>query len=362
MSRTVSETLWQSSRHHTLDKNTHAHRGEKTMTHDEIKQLLAAYCDGDITAVERAWVDEHLSSCPSCRADLADLKISMKLVKSMPEVEPPEWLASRIMANINDEPAKNSSILQHLFFPLHIKLPLEALTILLVCVSTYYLTRDVNHDIQQTPPVKQQTQPLQAPSKLPTDGLTQQSEIMAEAPKAEEPVRSAKTKVVRERAEETKTQDTSSQSSSVTSLPQSPPQIDRATAKSESADSPAPVDTTPAKSLAARPAKAKKSAERYQATAPITTVVKDTVASETLKIKLQAHQQSDIQEAVKRAVGQAGGSITAASENQENRTIKARLPAAKSAELINNLEKSGKVESRPVIPPDKDEIEVEISW
>lgn len=332
------------------------------MTHDEIKQLLAAYCDGDITPIERAWVDEHLSSCPSCRADLADLRISLKLVKNMPEAEPPEWLTSRIMANIADEPVKSSGILQRLFFPLHIKLPLEALAVVLVCVSTYYLTRDASHDIQQVSPVQQRQQPVQAPSELPASPQPQQTELMAEASKSEEPVVStARTKAIRERSKDTADTDTSSQSPAVTPQPQSTPPIDRAAAKAESA-SPAPLDTAPAKSLAASSSKAKKSAEHYQAAPPAAAVVKDTVVSGTVKIKLQAQQTSDMQEAVKRAVGQAGGSITAASQDQENRTIRARLPAAKSAELINNLEKSGKVESRPVIPPDRDEIEVEISW
>jgi len=40
------------------------------LTHEEIKKSLSAYCGGDLPSAEWARVDEHLSSCPSCQAEL----------------------------------------------------------------------------------------------------------------------------------------------------------------------------------------------------------------------------------------------------------------------------------------------------
>ena len=34
------------------------------------EELLSAYLDGEITADERAYVDEHLTTCSRCRAEL----------------------------------------------------------------------------------------------------------------------------------------------------------------------------------------------------------------------------------------------------------------------------------------------------
>ncbi len=38
------------------------------------RMLLSAYADGEVSAKERGQVELHLSSCPDCRARLADLK------------------------------------------------------------------------------------------------------------------------------------------------------------------------------------------------------------------------------------------------------------------------------------------------
>ena len=39
------------------------------MTHEEIKILISAYIDGEVTPSEKTIVEEHLSSCQSCQKD-----------------------------------------------------------------------------------------------------------------------------------------------------------------------------------------------------------------------------------------------------------------------------------------------------
>ena len=72
--------------------------GEHMNSHAGIQRLLPAYCDGDLEPTERKLVEQHLAACPSCRAELANLQTALRLIRSTPEVDPPPWVAARIMA------------------------------------------------------------------------------------------------------------------------------------------------------------------------------------------------------------------------------------------------------------------------
>ena len=39
------------------------------MTHEEIKILISAYFDGEVTPSEQNIVEEHLNTCVSCQKD-----------------------------------------------------------------------------------------------------------------------------------------------------------------------------------------------------------------------------------------------------------------------------------------------------
>jgi anti-sigma factor RsiW len=117
-------------------------------SHDGIQKLLSAYCGNDLSAGDRGMVEEHLKECPSCRAELTDLQITTRLIRTTPEVEPPPWMTARIMAHVREEKVSRRSWLKNLFFPLHIKIPLEAVALLVVCVSGYYMSRTVETELQ----------------------------------------------------------------------------------------------------------------------------------------------------------------------------------------------------------------------
>jgi hypothetical protein len=53
------------------------------------------------------------------------------------------------MANVRDEAEQKRSLWRRLFFPLHVKLPIEALAMIFLCVTGYYLTRMIS----EQPPV-----------------------------------------------------------------------------------------------------------------------------------------------------------------------------------------------------------------
>lgn len=53
---------------------------------------LSAYLDGELATMELPNVVGHLSTCPECRAELADLDRSRTAVRALPGIEPPTFL------------------------------------------------------------------------------------------------------------------------------------------------------------------------------------------------------------------------------------------------------------------------------
>jgi len=61
----------------------------RTMFNRHIERLLTRYCDGELSAAERARVDAHLASCPRCRAALDAIRFSAQLVRQLSTVSAP---------------------------------------------------------------------------------------------------------------------------------------------------------------------------------------------------------------------------------------------------------------------------------
>jgi hypothetical protein len=59
--------------------------------------LLSAYADGELSSSERAFIDGHLASCPSCRRELAATAEAKSWVTSLPEVLPPFGFYERML-------------------------------------------------------------------------------------------------------------------------------------------------------------------------------------------------------------------------------------------------------------------------
>ncbi|MCU0554847.1 MAG: DUF2275 domain-containing protein [Syntrophales bacterium] len=141
------------------------------MTCKEMERLLAGLIDGALSDEERGRVEEHLRSCGSCRNAFADLKRSDDLVKRLGEVEPPPWLKTRVMARVREEAQGRQSILRKLFFPLHIKVPIQALATVLVAVVAWNVYRTGETDFRQAAPppvVIQDVRKAEAPQEKAT--------------------------------------------------------------------------------------------------------------------------------------------------------------------------------------------------
>jgi len=78
------------------------------MKHAHVRDRLGPYLEGDLPLQQRALVDAHLDVCPSCATELKELRGTIALLRSLPEVEPPQGLAGRVMARIEAGEAESS--------------------------------------------------------------------------------------------------------------------------------------------------------------------------------------------------------------------------------------------------------------
>jgi hypothetical protein len=109
------------------------------MTCQDIQNLLPGYWENLLSPDERSLVESHLSFCHLCRRSLVDLNDSANLLNHLEEVEPPPFFEKRIMARVMEEAGKKRGFLRKFFFPIHIKIPLQAMATLLIAVLAAYI-------------------------------------------------------------------------------------------------------------------------------------------------------------------------------------------------------------------------------
>jgi hypothetical protein len=115
----------------------------------DIQEKLSAYMEDIISSEEKVLIDEHLKACQKCNGSLADLKKTLEYVQNLEEMEPPPWLAGKVMARVRSEVAPKRGVFQRLFYPLHIKLPIEALVTILVAVATIYVFKTIQPEMKR---------------------------------------------------------------------------------------------------------------------------------------------------------------------------------------------------------------------
>lgn len=139
--------------------------------HDEIRRMLAALAGGDLSAADQTFVEQHLVNCPSCRAELDQLRQVVQVIRATPDEEPPPWLATRIMALVRENSVPQSGWLARLFLPLRSRLPLEAFALVMICVTAWYLM----HEMERTQQVLSDAPNTAAPSRESVSGRGQQT-------------------------------------------------------------------------------------------------------------------------------------------------------------------------------------------
>jgi hypothetical protein len=345
-------------------------------SHAEIQERLSAYCGGDLEPAEQQLVEEHLAECPDCRAELVDLQISLRLIRSTPEVDPPPWLTTRIMARIKGQQAGKRSWLQRMFFPLHIKLPLEAIALLMVCVSGYYLSRTVETNLEQTarrklqePPAQQAPIPSPHPAQQPA-GMDKTDLRTAGQPQTAVPPASAPQPDPRTEALPAKTGPAIPPAPAPGPYAPAPPAYrDRYGGSPESMKA-APAAEFYNRAREAAPEtkqKSGRSLERQRdAAAPAAAGrAAGAPAGPALPqamIRLNVDDPAAAPALIREALLRSGGTVDDERE-LPGRRFKAHIPAARIQELFERLERMGRITEHPALTPGGSQLlEITIQW
>lgn len=118
----------------------------------------------------------HLEECASCRRTVRELQYSLNLLKELPEVEPPPFFEERIMADIRRKAYEKKGLWRRLFFPLEIKIPLQAVASILIAVLAFHIYDGGEPEIKSMGPLPPAT--LDSPQvtdkqiAVPKDGVS----------------------------------------------------------------------------------------------------------------------------------------------------------------------------------------------
>ncbi len=116
----------------------------------KIKEKLSDYIENLFSDEERLQIDEHLNTCSKCALSLDELKKTIAFTQGIDAVEPPSWLKQKTMARIREEAGQKRGFLQKLFFPLHIKIPIEIVATLAIAVTAFYVFKTVEPEMKYT--------------------------------------------------------------------------------------------------------------------------------------------------------------------------------------------------------------------
>lgn len=125
-----------------------------------IQGKLSVYIEGMVSPDEKNLIEEHISSCSKCKEALYDLKKTLDYVHNLEEIETPAWLTQKVMTRIRSDAEPNKGIFQKFFYPLYIKLPIEAFAVALIAVTALYIFNIIQPEIKpaKSPPGEVTTQ------------------------------------------------------------------------------------------------------------------------------------------------------------------------------------------------------------
>ena len=155
------------------------------MTCHETRELFSALVDDALEDRERSAVDAHLTGCVDCRRELDRFRRTVALVQALPGERAPAGFVDRVVASA--QPASwPTRLLRGLFVPWTMKLPLEAVAIVLVGGLAVWV-------FQRTPEQQQAVQFEPGPPRAEAPAEVQGVAPRESAPMATEPAPTAPT-------------------------------------------------------------------------------------------------------------------------------------------------------------------------
>jgi len=148
------------------------------MNCSEIQQKLSAFIDGIVSSEEKTFIEDHLKSCSKCSESLEDLRKTVDYVQRLDDIEPPDWLRQKIIAGIRPETELKKGILKKLFYPLHVKLPIEAAAIIFIAITALYIFRTIQPEVKiAKAPSEELTKQIPLPLSQPLETTTPSSHL-----------------------------------------------------------------------------------------------------------------------------------------------------------------------------------------
>jgi len=113
------------------------------MEHNDIRHRLSEYIDGSVTGEEWTAIEAHLKTCLQCSSALEELRKTIEHIKTVEEIEPPTWMTQKIMATVRAEAEKKKGFFHWFFLPLRIKLLIQAIAVLFLAVTGFYIYQNI---------------------------------------------------------------------------------------------------------------------------------------------------------------------------------------------------------------------------
>jgi len=308
------------------------------MEHADMRRKLSAYLENAVTDEEKAEIKSHLGSCGTCRGAIADLEMTVGYLKTLPDIEPPPWLTAKIMAKIREKSAPKMTLWRRLFFPLYIKLPIEAVALVFLCVTGLYLARTIGTQA-----------PIITPSHIPQHTTEPPSAAAPTAPIPQGRIRSA---------QPGKPLPPPTVSAPVPQQPELEPEAAPERPRGEMPEPelrPADEGTMmereaplPTKEEKSAPMETLKRAKKGPARDELP--LSGGVPAEKGEITLTVDDPAAAGGAIEEAVIRLGGRVNGHSYSEDSHLLIIRIAAQKVTTLLDRLERIGAVQERPHIP------------
>jgi len=125
----------------------------------DVRSQLSTYLENELEAAQRRVVEDHVRQCVRCQGELVLLQRTIALLRGLDEVEVPPSLSTAIQAGVRPRRGRWwREVASWLFFPIHVKLPIQAVALLLVSLGAVYLYRSAP-EFSPQPPVTTESAP-----------------------------------------------------------------------------------------------------------------------------------------------------------------------------------------------------------
>ena len=121
---------------------------------NRVKDLLYAYIDNELEPALREGVTEHLSRCEGCREELTSMKRYTEVMVSLERKKAPEDFLESVHQHL-DQKSLMQRVIEKLFLPIRIKIPLEAAgvvasaVIIILLLNPFESVKDAEYPVER---------------------------------------------------------------------------------------------------------------------------------------------------------------------------------------------------------------------